>query len=615
MWFVTWSHYDPTMRGLRQTLVVGVVLAAVVAARMHGQTPPQPAAAGDTVPLTGLAANQLGIGLWNAADSAPETTRSGHDTAWTLCSTSAPYYLATRDHSTLDATSSAGFRASPVINGLAGFSNALAANGFATTDLTVGWSAQTLGDDVEGADWRFDDTAGVETRSYTGGGVTLQLRGEPLASGPMAETTLTTTYNDLNDCGDDTVSLSTGVIILENAASTSAPQVQTVATALVDSLDGNGVRLGVDALQATGQSITASGRTGTFLEAATGRLDVAAPCSCSIGIHDADGVHEWTLFWPEAALPGNGPLQLILSAVTQPALGDQAQAGMVTLTVFDDSAPTAGVVLDVAFPDVKGEVSGRLDLTVQPQTEYRFTVTRSGGVGRDYRLGASHAALRLSQSGQRYLSGRSQDWAVDAAAGESVMVELATDGAVANVTMATSAFVTIVDPATDEIVSGPTSLTFVAGTPQAVTVQNVADARRLVVQVDPDGAFRMRRIDGDQRLHSQPCPERTALASATLSLIQTRLFTPLCSGCHGGFNPRGGLNLQEGQAFSNLVNVGSSETSLTRVVPGDPESSYLIHKLEGRQGIAGSRMPQGGPFLSDAEMAMVRAWIQSGGAG
>jgi len=48
------------------------------------------------------------------------------------------------------------------------------------------------------------------------------------------------------------------------------------------------------------------------------------------------------------------------------------------------------------------------------------------------------------------------------------------------------------------------------------------------------------------------------------------------------------------------------------VAPGDPEASYLIHKLEGRAGIAGDRMPQGGPFLSSADIAVIRSWIQAG---
>lgn len=65
-------------------------------------------------------------------------------------------------------------------------------------------------------------------------------------------------------------------------------------------------------------------------------------------------------------------------------------------------------------------------------------------------------------------------------------------------------------------------------------------------------------------------------------------------------------------SFNALVNVASIQVgSLNRVTPGDPDNSYLIHKLEGTQA-SGGRMPQGGPFLSQASIDMVRQWITDG---
>ena len=50
-----------------------------------------------------------------------------------------------------------------------------------------------------------------------------------------------------------------------------------------------------------------------------------------------------------------------------------------------------------------------------------------------------------------------------------------------------------------------------------------------------------------------------------------------------------------------------------RVVPGDPENSYLIHKLEGRPGIVGVRMPQiGPPYLTDGQILVIKRWIELG---
>ena len=51
----------------------------------------------------------------------------------------------------------------------------------------------------------------------------------------------------------------------------------------------------------------------------------------------------------------------------------------------------------------------------------------------------------------------------------------------------------------------------------------------------------------------------------------------------------------------------------TRVIPGDPDNSYLIHKLEGRQGIVGERMPRtSGPFLTEGQISVISRWIEIG---
>ena len=50
-----------------------------------------------------------------------------------------------------------------------------------------------------------------------------------------------------------------------------------------------------------------------------------------------------------------------------------------------------------------------------------------------------------------------------------------------------------------------------------------------------------------------------------------------------------------------------------RVIPGDPDNSYLIQKLEGTTGIAGRRMPfNGPPYLSDGQILIIRRWIALG---
>jgi uncharacterized protein (TIGR03118 family) len=109
-----------------------------------------------------------------------------------------------------------------------------------------------------------------------------------------------------------------------------------------------------------------------------------------------------------------------------------------------------------------------------------------------------------------------------------------------------------------------------------------------------------------------------ANAAVTLTQIQQTVLTPRCSGCHDGSQPvngslPGAMDLRSGHSFASLANVASLEQpTLMRVKPGDPESSYLIHKLEGSPGISGARMPLGGPFLDEATLDDIKSWIAGG---
>ena len=89
-----------------------------------------------------------------------------------------------------------------------------------------------------------------------------------------------------------------------------------------------------------------------------------------------------------------------------------------------------------------------------------------------------------------------------------------------------------------------------------------------------------------------------------------------CTNCHTnvGRNPSAGLNLLHDVAYDQLVNVSATEVpSLKRVSPGNPDGSYLSHKIEGRPGIVGRRMPfNGPPYMTDGQILIVRRWIEIG---
>ncbi|MGI9203135.1 MAG: Ig-like domain-containing protein [Woeseiaceae bacterium] len=102
--------------------------------------------------------------------------------------------------------------------------------------------------------------------------------------------------------------------------------------------------------------------------------------------------------------------------------------------------------------------------------------------------------------------------------------------------------------------------------------------------------------------------------NATLAQIQANVFTPTCAtaGCHAGGSPPQGLNLEDGNSFTSLVGVASSEVpAILRVAAGDPDNSYLIQKIEGSAAV-GSQMPLGGAALDPAVIADIRQWITDG---
>ncbi len=116
--------------------------------------------------------------------------------------------------------------------------------------------------------------------------------------------------------------------------------------------------------------------------------------------------------------------------------------------------------------------------------------------------------------------------------------------------------------------------------------------------------------------------EHTTLPSEDVSFAAD--VQPLLNGscassnCHGSnANPsQKPMVLQTGQAYDAIVGVPSEQLpAMPRITPGQPNQSYLIHKLEGTHdgvGGAGSRMPLGQPPLAQAIIDLVRQWVTDG---
>lgn len=98
-----------------------------------------------------------------------------------------------------------------------------------------------------------------------------------------------------------------------------------------------------------------------------------------------------------------------------------------------------------------------------------------------------------------------------------------------------------------------------------------------------------------------------------------------CGGgnCHhgGNDNDAGGLNLEQANAYANLVDQPASQPdSMDRVEPMDAANSYFFRKIVGDHedvpGGDGQRMPRGmgAEPLAQADIDLVEAWILGGAA-
>ena len=125
----------------------------------------------------------------------------------------------------------------------------------------------------------------------------------------------------------------------------------------------------------------------------------------------------------------------------------------------------------------------------------------------------------------------------------------------------------------------------------------------------------------DEKLSELAGP--TPNLTPTFSSIQREIFLKsdsagrlACSSCHNragtGFRFTG-LDLSNDSAYSLLVGVPSRQRpSVLRVAPGNPDDSYMIHKIEGRRGILFDRMPADSPYLTTGQIAIIRRWIELG---
>ena len=119
-------------------------------------------------------------------------------------------------------------------------------------------------------------------------------------------------------------------------------------------------------------------------------------------------------------------------------------------------------------------------------------------------------------------------------------------------------------------------------------------------------------------ISSVPNPT-TNVATVSFSSDVLPIFRASCavSGCHtGSASGASGLSLDDGVAHANIVNQQNVFQSGTLIAPENPDTSYLFLKLQERNppdvDYFGGRMPRGRSPLTDAEMTLIRTWIEEG---
>jgi hypothetical protein len=108
----------------------------------------------------------------------------------------------------------------------------------------------------------------------------------------------------------------------------------------------------------------------------------------------------------------------------------------------------------------------------------------------------------------------------------------------------------------------------------------------------------------------------TEISDPSFSTDIQPIFTSNCalSGCHNS-TAQEGLILLQGQAYTNIVNVDSTQDTQRPVrkivLPADAANSYLVIKIEGNQTV-GDRMPQGRSALSSVRINNIKNWVNRG---
>ncbi len=119
------------------------------------------------------------------------------------------------------------------------------------------------------------------------------------------------------------------------------------------------------------------------------------------------------------------------------------------------------------------------------------------------------------------------------------------------------------------------------------------------------------------------CPIAGAVAQPTFVVHILPALRQSCGAsgaftCHGGTTPPGHVSYDPSrpaaEVYASLVSAApaNAPAGYLLVAPADRARSWLLAKVEGRNGAYGFPMPYGEPPLCAATLATLRSWIDSG---
>jgi Big-like domain-containing protein len=278
------------------------------------------------------------------------------------------------------------------------------------------------------------------------------------------------------------------------------------------------------------------------------------------------------------------------------AFGRKVQASCVALDSRGDTIPNQACTWSAGTPGV---------VSFTPATAHTDTITAVGNGRTTFQAQAAPGVVASSAIAVHQIP-------------KTVRISPANFGTVPDVTLTTNQsapfFATVLDsldhPALQDSVtwaSSDTTRAKVAATATLdstlVTTLGVAGTATITATSGPASASRVVNVSG------------TPISFATDIQSIFNSSTPPCINCHPS---AAGQDLTTGHAYSNIVNVASTEVpAMKRVRPFMPDSSYLVHKIQGTQasvGGSGVRMPYGctTSCLPDATINTIRNWILQG---